>query len=91
MVEVEQDRIRKLRNGAIDVALQNGVLFGRPKIQETEEFNEVYDFWKAEEMTAGKAKAMSELDIIKTTFYKLVKEYEKDFKKSILYIKETRQ
>ncbi|WP_255263972.1 hypothetical protein [Peribacillus butanolivorans] len=44
MVEVEQERIRKLRHGVIDVALQNGVLFGRPKIQETEEFNEVYFF-----------------------------------------------
>ncbi|MEK4536769.1 hypothetical protein NST21_15840 [Peribacillus sp. FSL K6-1552] len=81
---MEQDRIRKLRHGVIDVALQNGVLFGRPKIQETEEFNEVYYFWKAEEKTAGKAKDMSELGIIKTTFYKLVKEYEKDFNKSIL-------
>ncbi|MFD4818547.1 hypothetical protein [Peribacillus butanolivorans] len=37
-----------------------------------------------EENTAGKAKDMSELGIIKTTFYKLVKEYEKDFNKSIL-------
>ncbi|KQU17953.1 hypothetical protein ASG65_25825 [Bacillus sp. Leaf13] len=81
---MEQDRIRKLRHGVIDVALQNGVLFGRPKIQETEEFNEVYYFWKAEEKKAGKAKDMSELGIIKTTFYKLVKEYEKDFNKSIL-------
>ncbi|MEJ9229657.1 hypothetical protein LAV79_09140 [Peribacillus butanolivorans] len=38
---MKQDRIRKLRHGVIDVALQNGVLFGRPKIQETEEFNVV--------------------------------------------------
>ncbi|MET3317404.1 UNVERIFIED_ORG: hypothetical protein ABIC97_000489 [Peribacillus simplex] len=37
---MEQDRIRKLRHG-VDVALQNGVLFERAKIQETEEFNEV--------------------------------------------------
>ncbi|MFD4931719.1 hypothetical protein ACFWMS_22920 [Peribacillus butanolivorans] len=41
---MEQERIRKLLHGVIDVALQNGVLFGRPKIQETEEFNEVYYF-----------------------------------------------
>ncbi|MFB7640291.1 hypothetical protein [Peribacillus butanolivorans] len=76
---MEQDVFENYGMGVIDVTLQNGVLFGRPKIQETEDFNEVYDFWKAEEMTAGKAKVMSELDIIKTTFYKLVKEYEKRF------------
>ncbi|MFC9599272.1 hypothetical protein ACFTQL_15440 [Peribacillus butanolivorans] len=39
---------------------------------------------KTEEKTAGKAKEMSELGIIKTTFYKVVKEYEKDFNMSIL-------
>ncbi len=56
--------------------------FGRPKAQVTEEFKEVYDLWKAGEMTA--VKAMSELDVKKTSFYKLVKEYENDFKKITL-------
>ncbi|MGM0878740.1 MAG: hypothetical protein ACQEWV_29680 [Bacillota bacterium] len=36
--------------------------------------------WKAGEMTA--VKAMGELGVKKTTFYKLVKEYERDFKKA---------
>ncbi|SNT52744.1 hypothetical protein SAMN05444672_14029 [Bacillus sp. OK838] len=79
MAEEERDRIRQ-REG-IDVALQNGVHFGRPKAQVTEEFKEVYDLWKAGEMTA--VKAMAGLGIKKTTFYKLIKEYEKDSKKPL--------
>ena len=79
MAEEERDRIRKRQREGIDLALQNGVAFGRPKVQTTEEFKEVYNRWKAGEMTA--VKAMGELGVKKTTFYKLVKEYEKEFKK----------
>ncbi|MED3692203.1 recombinase family protein [Peribacillus butanolivorans] len=79
MAEEERDRIRKRQREGIDVALQNGIAFGRPKVQAAEEFKETYDRWKAGEMTA--VKAMAELGVKKTTFYKLVKEYEKDFKK----------
>lgn len=39
-------------------------------------------------MTA--VKAMAELGVKKTTFYKLVKEYEKEPKKVTIYIEETR-
>ena len=78
MAEEERDRIRKRQREGIDVALQQGVAFGRPKVQVTEEFKEVYDRWKAGEITA--VKAMGELGVKKTTFYKLVKEYENDFK-----------
>ncbi|MFE0507047.1 recombinase family protein [Peribacillus butanolivorans] len=79
MAEEERDRIRKRQREGIDVALKNGVSFGRPKAQVTEEFKEVYDSWKAGEMTA--VKAMAELGVKKSTFYKLVKEFESDFKK----------
>jgi hypothetical protein len=48
------------------------------KVKATEEFKEVYGHWKVGEMTA--VKAMEGLDVKKTTFYKLVKEYERDFK-----------
>lgn len=58
--------------------MKNGTVFGRPKAQVTEEFKEVYDCWKTGEITA--VKAMEELDIKKTTFYKLVKEHENDLK-----------
>ena len=82
MAEEERDRIRKRQREGIDVALQNGVPFGRPKAQITEEFIEFYDLLKAGEMTAVKTTAI--LAVKKTTFYKLVKEYEKDSKKTII-------
>ncbi len=78
MAEEERDRIRKRQREGIDLAMQNGTVFGRPKVEVTEEFREVYDRWKAGEMTA--VKAMEELNVKKTTFYKLVKEYENDIK-----------
>ncbi|MFB5285346.1 recombinase family protein [Peribacillus sp. Hz7] len=78
MAEEERKRIRTRQREGIDLALQNGVAFGRPKATVTEEFKQVYHRWKNGEMTA--VKAMEELGIKKTTFYKLVKEYERDLK-----------
>jgi DNA invertase Pin-like site-specific DNA recombinase len=73
MAQEERDRIRKRQREGIDVALQNGVAFGRPRAQVTEEFKKVYYRWKAGEMTV---KAMEKVGLKKTTFYKLVREYE---------------
>ena len=42
MAEEERDRIRKRQREGIDVALQNGVNFGSPKVTVTEEFKEAY-------------------------------------------------
>lgn len=78
MAEEERKRIRTRQREGIDLALQNGVAFGRPKATVTEEFKQVYHRWKNGEMTA--VKAIEELGLKKTTFYKLVKEYEKDLK-----------
>ena len=78
MAEEERKRIRTRQREGIDLALQNGVAFGRPKATVTEEFKQIYHRWKSGEMTA--VKAMEELGIKKTTFYKLVKEYERDLK-----------
>ncbi|MBD8068139.1 MULTISPECIES: recombinase family protein [Bacillaceae] len=77
MAEEERERIRKRQREGIDLALQQGIKFGRPKVRITEEFEKVYQKWKAGEITA--VKAMDELNVKKTTFYKLVKEYEKDY------------
>jgi DNA invertase Pin-like site-specific DNA recombinase len=74
MAEEERERIRKRQREGIDLALKNGAVFGRPKAQVTEEFKEVYDRWKSGEITA--VKAMQEIGVKKTTFYKLVREYE---------------
>ncbi|WP_017381317.1 recombinase family protein [Paenisporosarcina sp. TG-14] len=74
MAEEEPDRIRKRQREGIDVALQNGTIFGRPKVTVTEEFKEAYTSWKSGKITA--VKAMQEIGVKKTTFYKLVREYE---------------
>jgi DNA invertase Pin-like site-specific DNA recombinase len=78
MAEEERERIRQRQREGIDLALKNGVVFGRPKVQMTDEFKEVYKCWKSGEMTA--VKAMEELALKKTSFYKLVKEYETELK-----------
>ncbi|WML28399.1 recombinase family protein [Neobacillus sp. OS1-33] len=78
MAEDERNRIRKRQREGIDVAKKNGITFGRPKSIITEEFKQAYHRWKTGEMTA--VKAMKEISVKKTTFYKLVKEYEKELK-----------
>jgi DNA invertase Pin-like site-specific DNA recombinase len=78
MAQEERDRIRKRQREGIDSAIKNGIAFGRPKATITDEFKQVYKRWKSGEMTA--VKAMQEVGIKKTTFYKLVKEYEATLK-----------
>ena len=70
----ERERIRKRQREGIDSALANGVKFGRPVIQITDEFIQAYDIWQAGEITA--VEAMKEADMKKTSFYKMVKELE---------------
>jgi hypothetical protein len=60
------------------LAMKNGVAFGRPKSIITEQFKKAYQRWKLGEMTA--VKAMQEIGVKKTTFYRLVKGYEKESK-----------
>lgn len=70
MAEEDRNRIRKSQREGIDTALKHGVKFGRPTIEVSEEFVEVYNRWKAKEITA--VRAMQILNMKKTTFYKLV-------------------
>jgi DNA invertase Pin-like site-specific DNA recombinase len=51
MAEEERVRIRKREREGIDVALQNGTIFGRPKVTVTEEFKEAYASCKSGEMS----------------------------------------
>ncbi|WHZ60170.1 recombinase family protein [Metabacillus hrfriensis] len=66
MAQEERDRIRKRQHEGIDVAIKNGVAFGRPREKATEEYKEVYERWKSGEITA--VKEMQDLGIKKTTF-----------------------
>jgi DNA invertase Pin-like site-specific DNA recombinase len=76
MAQEERDRIRKRQREGIDVAMQKGKTFGRPKAQITDAFMDAYQEWKESNITA--TSAMQQADVKKTTFYKLVKQVEKD-------------
>jgi DNA invertase Pin-like site-specific DNA recombinase len=76
MAGEERERIRKRQREGIDVALKNGTQFGRPKAEPTGEFYQAYGKWKAGEITA--TFAINEAGIKRTTFYKLVKEIERE-------------
>lgn len=52
----------------------NGKAIGRPVVELPKNFGRIYDQWKAGEITA--VKAIQKLKLKKSTFYKLVKEYE---------------
>jgi len=74
MAQEERDRIRKRQEEGIKIALEQGVKFGRPKAEISDEFINAYKKWKDGAITA--TKAMEEAGMKRTTFYKLVKEYE---------------
>ncbi|WP_434402961.1 recombinase family protein (plasmid) [Planococcus sp. 11815] len=76
MAEEERERIRKRQREGIDLALQNGIQFGRTPVLVSEEFKEVYRKWKAKELTA--VEAMQVAGVKKTSFYKLVKAVEEE-------------
>lgn len=74
IVHEERERIRKRQREGIDVALKQGVQFGRPRIEPSEEFYEAYTRWRRGEITA--IDAIEDAKMKRTTFYKLVKEIE---------------
>lgn len=74
MAQEERERIKKRQREGIDLALKNGVKIGRPKVEMSEAFRTVYARWKAGDISA--VEAMRETGLRKSTFYRLVKEYE---------------
>jgi len=76
MAEEERERIRKRQREGIDLALQNGIQFGRTPVLVSDEFKQVYRKWKDGELTA--VEAMQEAGVKKTSFYKLVKALEEE-------------
>ena len=74
--ENERKSIKERQTEGIRIAKENGVHFGRPKIMYPEQFESVYKEWKC-----GRIKGIDAIRILnmkKTTFYNLVKKYEKD-------------
>lgn len=73
--EKERENIRKRQRQGIDAAKVSGKYLGRPKANFPENWENTYNEWKSGSITA--VQAMKYLGLRKTTFYKLVNEYEK--------------
>lgn len=82
MAEFERELIKKRQREGIDVALANGVQFGR-KVTEynTEEFEKLYKLWKAGEITG--ASFMRSMGMKPNKFYDTVARYEGRYKKRV--------
>lgn len=74
--ELEVENTLQRQREGIQVAKANGKQFGRPPIGFPKNFKNVYNDWKSGKITA--VQAFNMLGLKKTTFYKLVKLYEKD-------------
>jgi DNA invertase Pin-like site-specific DNA recombinase len=61
----QEERIRKRQREGIDTALKNGVKFGRPSAQITDEFITAYKRWKAGKIAT--VVAMQQTGMKKTT------------------------
>lgn len=72
--ELELQKIRTRTKEALAAKKKRGETLGRPRIQMPEGFKKVYRQYKNRDITA--VQAMKLLDLKKTTFYKLVKEFE---------------
>lgn len=72
--ELELEKIRTRTREALAVKKKKGEPLGRPKIEMPKNFKKVYKQYKNRDITA--TQAMKLLDLKKTTFYKMIKEYE---------------
>ncbi len=72
--EKERENIRKRQRQGIDTAKAQGRQLGRPKAQYPDKWEQVYNDWKSGNITA--TKAIELLNMKRTTFYKLVKQWE---------------
>ena len=75
VAEQERDNIRARQAEGIAVAKTKNVKFGRPKIEMPNNFESEYRIWKNGEQTA--VQTMKNTNTKKSTFYGLVKRYEK--------------
>ena len=72
VAQTEREKIKTRQRQGIDIALSNGVKFGRPKINKPDNYNEVINEWKNKKITAREA--MTLLNLKPNTFYNMVKD-----------------
>lgn len=76
VAQQERDFIKKRQAEGIKIAKEKGQHLGRPKAEYPDNWKEVYTTWKDKQITAKKA--MEQLELKTTTFYKLVNQYEQE-------------
>ena len=77
MAQQELEKRAKRQREGIEVAMEKGVHFGRKPIEVNEDiFSALFKRWKAGEITARYM--MNELGLKPNTFYRRVKQYEKE-------------
>lgn len=74
--EFERANLLERQREGIEIAKNKGVYKGRKKIDYPINWEEVYTKWKQREITG--VKAMELLELKRTTFYKLIKDYEEE-------------
>lgn len=74
MAEDERKRIKERQKEGIAAAINNGVKFGRKKINFSDNFESVFNDWKQKKITA--VEAMKLTGMKNNTFYRRVQEYE---------------
>lgn len=74
MAEQERIVIKQRQREGIEAAKKKGKHLGRPRIQRPDNFTEVYQCWRAEEITAKEA--MRLLKMSSSSFYRMVKQFE---------------
>lgn len=75
VAEQERVNIRQRQKEGISIAKAKGKHLGRPKATYPDKWDEIYKEWEKGNITA--VKAMQMLELKKSTFYKLAKEYQK--------------
>jgi len=74
MAEQERKTTLQRQKEGIASAKKQGKYLGRPKAEYPDQWNEIYKLWKINSITAKTA--MEKLELKRTTFYKLVKQYQ---------------
>lgn len=72
IAEQERETIHTRQAEGISVAKEKGIVFGRPKAERPDNWDEVIKMWKSGNITATKAIELTNTK--RTTFYKLLKE-----------------
>lgn len=72
--QLELEKIRTRTKEALKAKKDRGETLGRPRIEMPKGFKKVYRQYRDKDITA--VQAMKLLDLKKTTFYKMIKEYE---------------